>query len=95
MSVFLCVDSRSWSEDIPGHRGRPPLRGVLQTTPADSAAGGDDTKAGLGSNVSDAPVIERKHDAVNREDYRPLTVKSVHLSHAICQTTLIRCRKHL
>ncbi|CAG06095.1 unnamed protein product, partial [Tetraodon nigroviridis] len=39
--------------DLPGDRGRPPLRGVLQTPPADAAGGGDGPRAGLGSHVSE------------------------------------------
>lgn len=52
----MCLDSGPWSADLPGHRGRPPLRGVFQTSSPDAAAGGDDTQAGLGSNVSHALV---------------------------------------
>ncbi len=60
MCVYLCVDRRARSAGLPGHRGRPPLRGVLQATSADAPAGGDDTQAGLGSHVSAAPVNRRK-----------------------------------
>lgn len=60
MWLYLYVDCWPQSSDLPGHRGRPSLRGVLQTTSPGAAAGGDDTQAGLGSHVSDSSTNQRQ-----------------------------------
>lgn len=54
LKASVCLDSGPWSPDLAGHRGRPPLRSLLQTSSPSAAAGGDNAQAGLGSHVSDA-----------------------------------------